>query len=80
MWPVPLLLGRMYNAKNALARAVVLLAATPYAITVGIQTATLLIFYGHPAHKKRAAFSFEFHFTITLTVILIYRTVTDPKN
>ena len=47
---------------------------------VGIQTATLWIFYGHPARNKCAGFLFEFHFTITLTVLLIYRTITDPKN
>ena len=37
--------------------------------TVGIQTATLWISSGHPAHNKRASILVEIHFTITLTMI-----------
>ena len=36
---------------------------------VGIQTATLWIFYGHPGYNKCVGFLFELYFTITLTVI-----------
>ena len=59
---------------------VVTSSSTIVTISVGIQTATLWISYGHPACNKRAGFLFELHFTITLTVIWIYRTVTYPKN
>ena len=51
---------------------------------VGIQTAvplaTLLNYYEHPAHNKRASYSFEFSLSITLAVIWINKTVAGPKN
>ena len=40
-----------------------------YNDVVEIQTATLWIFYGHPACNKRAGILFELYFTITLTMI-----------